>query len=287
MPITTCQAPDLHPRKPAITVPPGACDTHAHLFGATDRYPHQSKPAYTPPDVDVDDYRQMLATLGIERAVIVHSAVNRDHQVTIDALRESEGRWRGIATLGPAVTERELALLHEAGFRGVRFNPYNNTEVGLRGLEEVAARIKPYGWHVQLHLDARDLVELEDRLLRLGVPIVIDHLGHMPTAAGIGDPGFQKLLTMLRRKQCWVKLSAPMRFEDLRPPYPGVIPFAQALIEAGPDRVVWGSDWPHVIFDGYMPNDGELLDLLALWAPDAALRKRILVDNAAALYGYA
>jgi len=125
------------------------------------------------------------------------------------------------------------------------------------------------------------------RLEKLPVEVVIDHLGHMPLAAGLGHPGFQLLLRMLRERRCWVKLSAPMRFEDPRPPYPNVTPFAQALIEAAPDRVVWGSDWPHVLFDGFIPNDGELLDLLATWAPDPALRKRILVDNPVALYGFA
>jgi 2-pyrone-4,6-dicarboxylate lactonase len=283
---TPCPAPHLHTSRPAIDVPPGACDTHAHLFEPGGRHALKSRRAYTPPPVSVDDYRRMLAALGVQRAVIVHSAVYEDHQVTIDALKASQGQWRAIAVANPAMTEREIEVLHEAGFRGVRFNPYNNPEAGLRGVEELAARIQPFGWHVQLHLNAADLVGIEDRLTRLPVDIVIDHLGHMPTTRGIAHPGFQRLLAMLKEKRCWVKLSAPMRFEDERPPYPGVIPFAQALVDAGPDRVVWGTDWPHVIFDGFMPDDGKLLDILALWAPDAALRKRILVDNPAQLYGF-
>ncbi len=286
LPRIPCQLPDLKTRQPAIAVPPGACDAHAHLFGPPDRYPYKATRGYTPPPVTVDDYRRMLGVLGIEHAVIVHTGVHDGYQVTIDALQAAQGRWRATALPDPAMGEQEIAALDAAGFRGVRFNPYYNAEQELRTMEAIAARIKPFGWHLQFHLDASSLVQLAPRLEKLPVEFVIDHLGHMPLAKGISDPGFQRLLGMLREKRCWVKLSAPMRFEDSRPPYPNVVPFAQALIEAGPDRVVWGSDWPHVIFDGYMANDGELLDILALWAPDAALRKRILVDNPAALYGF-
>lgn len=285
LPQIPCQMPDLNTRKPSIEVLRGACDAHAHLFGPPGRYPYTPTKGYTPPPVTVEDYMRMLDVLGMEHAVIVHTGIHDGYQVTIDALKASQGRWRATA-LSNLTNEKELAALDEVGFRGIRFNPYYNAEQELRPMEEIAARIKPFGWHLQFHLDAANLVELAPRLEKLPVGIVIDHLGHMPLAKGIRNPGFQILLGMLREKRCWVKLSAPMRFEDERPPYPNVVPFAQALIEAGPDRVVWGSDWPHVIFDGYMPNDGELLDILALWAPDAAMRKRILVDNPAALYGF-
>lgn len=285
LPQIRCQMPDLNTRKPSIEVLRGACDAHAHLFGPPGRYPYTPTKGYTPPPVTVEDYNRMLDVLGMEHAVIVHTGIHDGYQVTIDALKASQGRWRATA-LSNLTSEKEIAALDEAGFRGIRFNPYYNAEQELRPMEDVAARIKPFGWHLQFHLDAANLVELAPRLEKLPVGIVIDHLGHMPLAKGIRNPGFQILLGMLREKRCWVKLSAPMRFEDERPPYPNVVPFAQALIEAGPDRVVWGSDWPHVIFDGYMPNDGELLDILALWAPDAAMRKRILVDNPAALYGF-
>jgi predicted TIM-barrel fold metal-dependent hydrolase len=282
----TCPNPDLEPRRPRITVPAGACDTHAHVYEAGERYPLKANRPFTPPPVRVSDYRDMLDTLGLERAVIVHSGVHEDHQVTIDAIRSSGGRWRGIAVADPAMSEREIADLDAAGFRGVRFNPYNAPAAGLRGIEEVAARIKPFGWHVQLHINAEHMVEMAPRLATLPVDIVVDHLGHMPMAAGIDHPGFQLLLAMLREGRCWVKLSAPMRFEDERLPYPNVVPFAHALIEANSSHVVWGSDWPHVIYDGFMPNDGDLLDLLEVWAPDEALRKKILVDNPARLYGF-
>ncbi len=277
-----CHLPDPHTRKPSIEVPPGACDTHFHLFSK----PFIDNPPYTPPEAGLEEYRAMINALGIERAVIVQTVLPRDNRGALAALRAANGCWRAIALPNPDFTDVQLQEMHGAGFRGVRFNPYYDAEAELRHLEQIVARIKPLGWHAQFHLDARNLPELAPRFDRLGVEIVIDHLGHMPPEAGIDEPGFQLLLQMLREQRCWVKLSAPMRFADARPPYPSVTPFAQALIEAGPDRVLWGSDWPHVVFDGFMPNDADLLDLLAVWAPDAALRKKILVDNPARLYGF-
>jgi 2-pyrone-4,6-dicarboxylate lactonase len=281
-----CQPPDLKPRRPTIAVPPGAWDCHVHIFGPEDKYPMKPVWRYTPSAASIDDYRRMLAVLGIEHAVIVQTGIYQDAQVTIDAVAASNGSWRGIALLDASTTEREVARLHAIGFRGVRFNPRNVKETGLRGLEEVAALIRPFGWHVQFHMDARDLVEIGPRLERLPTDIVIDHFGHVPIEAGVEHAGFQYLLRMLKDRKCWVKLSAPNRFRDSRPPYPAVLPYAHALVAAEPARLVWGSDWPHSRFSGFMPNDGELLDLLALWAPDPAVRRRILVDNPAQLYGW-
>jgi 2-pyrone-4,6-dicarboxylate lactonase len=281
-----CQSPDLDPRRPTIDVPSGACDCHVHIFGPEEEYPMKPVRRYTPSATGIDDYRRMLSVTGVERAVIVQTGIYEDGQVTVDAVAASGGRWRGIALLDASATEREVERLHSVGFCGVRFNPRNLKEAGLRGLEEVAAVIRPFGWHVQFHLDARDLVEIGPRLERLPTDIVIDHFGHVPTDAGVDHPGFQYLLRMLKDHRCWVKLSAPNRFRDPRPPYPAVLPYAKALVAVEPARLVWGSDWPHSRFSGFMPNDGELLDLLALWAPDPAVRRRILVDNPAKLYGF-
>lgn len=282
-----CAAPDLNPRKPSIAVPPGACDCHAHIFGDPARYPYKTVRRYTPSAASVDDYRRMLAVLGIERAVIVQTGIFHGNDVTYDVLKESGGKWRGIALLDGSVTTQEIARLDEAGFRGVRLNPRNVKTDDLKDMEIIAQKIAPFGWHLQFHLDARDLVTLAGRLRKLPVEIVVDHLGHMPADAGVDHPGFQELLAMLREGRCWVKLSSPNRFGDPRPPYPSVLPYARALVDAAPERCVWASDWPHSRFAGFMPNDGDLLDLLATWVPDAALRKTILVDNPARLYGFA
>ena len=281
-----CPPPDLNPRQPSIAVPPGACDCHAHIFGDPGRYPYKPVRRYTPSAATVDDYRHMLDVLGVERAVIVQTGIFDGNEVTYDVLRESGGQWRGIALLDGGVTTPEIARLNEAGFRGVRLNPRNVKSDDLKDMETIAQKIAPFGWHLQFHLDARDLTTLAPRLRKLPVAIVVDHFGHMPVEAGVDHPGFQELLALLREGRAWVKLSSPNRFGDPRPPYPNVTPYAQALIATAPERCVWASDWPHSRFAGFMPNDGDLLDLLAGWAPDAAVRKRILVDNPAQLYGF-
>jgi 2-pyrone-4,6-dicarboxylate lactonase len=281
-----CAAPDLHPHPPSFAVPQGACDCHAHIFGDPVRYPYKPVRRYTPSAATVDDYRHMLKVLGLERAVIVQTGIFHGNDVTYDVLKESGGQWRGIALLDGNVTTQEIARLNDAGFRGVRLNPRNLKADELKDMETIAQKIAPFGWHLQFHLDARNLATLAERLRKLPVDIVVDHLGHMPVDAGVDHPGFQELLALLREGRTWVKLSSPNRFGDPRPPYPNVTPYAHALIAAAPDRCVWASDWPHSRFAGFMPNDGDLLDLLAVWAPDAALRKRILVDNPARLYGF-
>jgi 2-pyrone-4,6-dicarboxylate lactonase len=281
-----CAAPDLNPHPPSFTVPQGACDCHAHIFGDPARYPYKTVRRYTPSAATVDDYRHMLKVLGLERAVIVQTGIFHGNDVTYDVLKESGGQWRGIALLDGSVTTQEIARLDDAGFRGVRLNPRNVKADDLKDMETIAQKIAPFGWHLQLHLDARNLTTLAPRLRELPVDIVVDHLGHMPLDAGVDHPGFQELLALLREGRGWVKLSSPNRFGDPRPPYPNVTPYAHALIAAAPDRCVWASDWPHSRFAGDMPNDGDLLDLLSVWAPDATLRKRILVDNPACLYGF-
>jgi predicted TIM-barrel fold metal-dependent hydrolase len=242
---------------------------------------------YTPSAATVDDYRHMLKVLGLERAVIVQTGIFHGNDVTCDVLKESGGQWRGIALLDGSVTSQEIARLNDAGFRGVRLNPRNVKADELKDMETIARKIAPFGWHLQFHLDARNLTTLAKRLRKLPVDIVVDHLGHMPVDAGVDHPGFQELLALLREGRAWVKLSSPNRFGDPRPPYPNVTPYAHALIAAAPERCLWASDWPHSRFAGFMPNDGDLLDLLAMWAPDSTVRKRILVDNPARLYGFA
>jgi predicted TIM-barrel fold metal-dependent hydrolase len=291
--IPICDGPDARPRKPALKAPPLACDCHAHIFGPVARYPYSPKRLFTPPDVTIAQYRSLLATLGIERAVLVTPSVyGMDNERQLDALVEMGGRWRGVAVTPTDVGERELERLHEAGFRGVRVNLFAKSGLMLDDLERISQRIAPLEWHVQLHADARELAAIVPRLRKLPVDVVFDHLGHVPAAAGVSHPGFQALLGLLREGRYWAKLSAPYRLSELPYPYADVTPFAQALIAAAPDRLVWGSDWPHPAVPGHMPanfvmpNDADLLDILALWTPDAAVQKKILVDNPARLYDF-
>ena len=281
-----CQGPDLQPRRPALAVPQGAWDCHAHIFGDPARYPYRDKRRYTPAPAGLEEYRAMLAALGLEHAVIVQPTLYPDNQVTIDALKASGGKWRGIALLDASASDAELERLNGLGFRGVRFHPRRGSIHALDGLELLCERMAAFGWHAQFHLDARDLVELGPRLNKLPVPFVIDHLGHMAPAAeaSLDDPGFQFLLRSLESGRGWAKLSAPNRFGDPKPPYASVLPFARALIRANPEQVVWATDWPHSSHTGYMPNDAELLDLLSLWAPESAVQHKILVENPMRLY---
>jgi len=291
--IPICDGPDTQPRKPRLTAPPGAIDCHAHIFGPVARYPFSPKRLFTPPDATLAQYRQLLATLGIARAVLVTPSVyGMDNERQLDTLVEMQGAWRGVAVVATDVAESELERLHRAGFRGVRVNLFAKSGLMLDDLEAIAARVSPLRWHVQLHADARTLPEIAARLRRLPVDVVFDHMGHIPAAAGVAHPGFSALLELMREGRFWAKLSAPYRLSELRYPWNDVVPFARALISAAPDRLVWGSDWPHPAVPGHMPanfvmpNDGDLLDVLSLWADDPGVQRKILVDNPRRLYDF-
>jgi predicted TIM-barrel fold metal-dependent hydrolase len=288
--VPTIPGPDPSPTPPGFVPPPGACDCHAHVFGPQDRYPYVAGRTYTPPDCPLPAYRRMLDTLGLARCVLVQPSVyGADNRLMMACLDELGAAARGVAVMSPRATDAELEALHARGVRGLRLNLiYSGGGVGLGDAEALAARIAPLGWHLQFLVDVSATPDLRRRLARLPVPCVIDHMGHLPAAKGVRDAGFRDLLDALAEGRTWVKLSGAYRMTALAdPPYDDVRPMAEALIAANPDRLVWGSDWPHPALHVPMPNDGTLLDLLAAWAPDALLRRRILVDNPARLYGFA
>jgi predicted TIM-barrel fold metal-dependent hydrolase len=285
--IPGCQGYNPDPGKPRLAIPLGSSDCHAHIFGSQDRYPYTPNRSYTPPEASIDAYRRMLAALGFARAVIVQPSVyGTDNRCTRDAVVASGGRWRGVAVVEPGVSDALLAELHAAGFRGVRINLLFKGGLQLDALERIARAIQPLGWHVQLLLDGRDLPELAERLQRLPVDFVVDHMGHMPASLGVAHAGFQTLLQLLRGGRCWVKLSGAYRVSSKPQPYEDAVPFARALVETAPDKLVFGTDWPHPSISVPMPQDANLLDLLPIWAPDEATRRRILVENPARLYDF-
>jgi len=285
--IPGCQAYNPDPGKPGLAIPPGSCDCHAHIFGPQDEYPYTANRSYTPPEASTDAYLRMLRALGFERAVIVQPSVyGIDNRCTRDAIVDSGGAWRGVAVVEPCATDSHLAELHAAGFRGVRINLLFKGGLQMQALEQIAHVIKPLGWHVQLLLDGRDLPELAERLRRLPVDFVVDHMGHMPASLGIGHAGFQTLLELLRGGRCWVKLSGAYRIAANPYPYDDAVPFARALVETAPDKLVFGTDWPHPSISVPMPQDASLLDLLPIWVLDEAMRRRILVENPARLYDF-
>jgi predicted TIM-barrel fold metal-dependent hydrolase len=286
--IPVCTAPNPDPGKPKVVVPPNAWDCHAHIFGPVEQYPFIPGRSYTPPPASIQAYQRMLRALGLDRAVIVQPSVyGTDNRCTHDAVAVSSGRWRGIAVVGATTDMHTLRRLHDAGFRGARINLLFQGGVAMENLEQVARLIAPLGWHVQLLVDGRDLPELAPRLRRLPVRFVIDHMGHMPAQLGLAHPGFTVLLALVREGNCWVKLSGPYRVSAKPYPYEDAAPIAKALVEAAPEHMLWGSDWPHPSFQGAMPVDATLLDLLASWVPEPRTRQRILTTNPAELYDFA
>ncbi len=275
----------------AGALPPGACDCHVHVFGPSARYPFAADRAYTPPEASFRSYQRVMRDLGLTRAVLVQPSVyGTDNRAMLDAMRHGGPAVRGVAVIGAPddCGADGLAALDAAGVRGVRMNTLFPGPEGSDDLDELAARIAPFGWHLQVLIDVAETTGLAKRLGSLPVATVIDHLGHMPAALGRDHPGFQDLLALLREGRCWVKLSAPYRLSGRRgPPYDDVRPFAEAVLEAAPDRVVWGSDWPHPAIEGPRPHPATLLDPLFDWVDDADLRRRVLVDNPVHLYGFA
>ena len=291
-PIPTCAPHDPAPRAPAVAPPRLACDCHAHVCGPAARYPYAPNRIYTPPDALPADYRHMLDALGIERAVLVQPSVyGTDNRAMLDALDGDPARLRGVAVVDFDVDAKSIEALHARGVRGVRCNIVDLKDgqgvLPVAALTTLAKRIAPFGWHLEFLMHVDEFPDLDRQLAPIGVPMVFGHLGYVPTARGTHSEGFEALLRLLRDGRAWVKLTAPYRLTGSALPYADVDPFAARLVEAAPDRLVWGNDWPHVIIKTAMPNDGDLFDIFNRWVPDAALRRRILVDNPAILYGFA
>jgi 2-pyrone-4,6-dicarboxylate lactonase len=285
--IRTCPAPDPHPTGPSrYAVPAGAVDTHAHVIGLPPDYPLVADRSYTPPAAPAARYHAMLDATGMRHGVLVQVSVHgTDNRLLVETLRADSERLRGIAVVPLGLPERELAALKEAGVVGLRLNVLFGGGVGFEDLEAYGALAREMGWHLQFLLDARQLPGLAGRLARLPVPVVIDHMGHMPTSAGLDDPGFRTLVDFVR-DGAWVKLSGAFRTSVTGAPYADTIPFARALNEAAPERCLWGSDWPHVAAWDGPPRIGDLLDLVADWIPDPARRHLTFVDNPRRLYGF-
>ncbi|WP_213309138.1 amidohydrolase family protein [Paraburkholderia sacchari] len=280
--------PPVHDIAPAtFDVPHFACDAHAHVVSPdATTYPVVPDRSYTPVPCPAEAYLAMLDANGMERGVLVQISVyGTDNRYMLEVLRRNPARLRGVGVVAPDVTDHELAEMHDAGVRGLRLNVLYGGGIGLSAMEALAARIEDMGWHLQLLLDARQLPELMPRLQKLTLPVVVDHMGHMPVEMGTQHPGFQALKHLLAEHGWWTKLSGAFRISDEPAPYPNVTEWAQTLIEAAPDRLVWGSDWPHVAVRT-MPDAGQLRNLLAKWIPDATLRHKVLVSNPERLYGF-
>jgi len=268
--------------------PPLACDSHCHVFGPAAKFPYDPKAAYAPDDAPLEALQDLHSRLGLQRAVIVHASCHgADMRVTLDAIARSGGRYRGTAIIDTSYSDKDFDRMHRGGIRGVRFNFVRHLggrpDMGF--FKRTVERLQRLGWHLILHLDAVDLVEFESLFRSLPVPFVIDHMGRVNAVDGLKQPPFQILLGFMKQKNAWVKICGAERVSSEGPPFTDAVPFARALIAAAPDRVLWGTDWPHPNVK-WMPDDAALLELFPLMAPDAALQKQILVDNPARLYGF-
>lgn len=285
----TIAPPDPDTRRPEYRAPPGSCDAHCHVFGPADVFPYASTRKYTPPDAPKEKLRQLHDTLGLERAVIVQASCHgTDNSAMLDAIAASDGRYRGVCNADDSFTESQFAELHAGGIRGVRFNfvKHLGGAPDLDKMRAIIEKVRHLPWHVELHFDAKDLLEYESVLDEIPLPVVIDHMGRAPVVDGVGQAPFQSLLSKLRNSEnLWVKVSGSERLSATGPPFSDALPFASACIDAAPDRVIWGTDWPHPNVK-LMPNDGDLVDLIPQMAPTIDLQRQLLVDNPARLFGF-
>ena len=282
------QPPDPTPKTPRLKLPAGACDCHIHLFGPASKYPFDPGSRYISEDALPEDNIRLQDVLGLSHAVVVSGGgYGRTTHHLVDVLERFPERFRGVALLPAQMTDLEFVRLTKLGVRGLRFVSAAHG-AHLPHLDPtMAARAFEHGWHVQFYPAPGDIVDFADKLLALPNQVVLDHFAAVPAAGGIDQPAFKAVLRLLDSGKVWVKISGPMRCAKGDFPYAEVTPMAQALVRHAPERLVWGTDWPHVNMNNrQMPNDGDLVDLLADWAPDAAVRRRILVDNPRRLYGF-
>lgn len=276
------------PKHPDFQVPEGAVDAHCHVFGPASRFPFAPERKYTPVDAPKEQLFRLRDHLGFSRNVIVQATCHgRNNDALVDALDVSDGRARGVAVIGADITDRELETLDRAGVRGVRFNFLKRLvdDTPHEVFEKIAQRVQPLGWHVVVYFEAQDLTTVAPLLGRLSGRIVVDHMGRPDVTKGVDGPEFARFIELLERnQQIWVKVSCPERLTVSGPPYDDVVPFAHRLVTTFPDRVLWGTDWPHPNMETHMPDDGVLTDLIPRIAPTKSLQQALLVTNPMRLY---
>ncbi|HIP10987.1 MAG TPA: 2-pyrone-4,6-dicarboxylate hydrolase [Rhodospirillales bacterium] len=290
--IKDCLPPDRHPRKPNIILPQGSIDTHVHVFDSK----YQLSPArgYTPPDSTLADLKHLHDTLGLDRVVFTQPSIyGTDNSAITDGINNLNGatsnRARGVVAVSLDVTDEELADFDAQGIRGIRLNTDNKggMPIGLDQIAKIAERIDGLNWHLEFLFPGQDILDLMPIFTSLKVPMSIGHFAYQPATAGVEAPGFQSLLELMRQGNTWMKISGANRVSqtDL-PPYDDVKPMAQALIEVAPDRIMWGTDWPHPNKYEVNPNDGDLVNAFGEWVTDESLRRKIMVDTPASFYRF-
>ena len=284
--------PDPNPRTPKFKPPPGTCDTHFHVFGPPHLFPYRDSRLYTPPAAPIEHFFGMAAVVGIERGVMVQPTVHLwDSASTLDAIAKGEGRLLGMIHANPDFTLADHRKLHDGGVRGVRFNcvPRNAGSFDEARFNRVLSQVEALGWVTDLHMDPDFLAPHAEFIRRIPLPVVIDHFANVHSTAGKDAADFKILHDLLGEKHVWLKISGADRLLSRGAHYDAIVPMARALIARAPDRIIWGTDWPHsnIFKHGQMPNDGDLMDMLLDFAPDEAVRRKVLVDNPARLFGFA
>ena len=277
------------PRKPDYVLPPGAVDAHCHVFGPGNVFPYAPERKYTPVDAPKEKLFALRDFLGFERNVIVQATCHgADNRALVDALLAAGDKARGVATIKPGVTREELAGMHEAGVCGIRFNFVRRLadpkpDEYYRGLVDL---IKEFRWHIVIYFEAPDLAERWDLFTSLPTDIVVDHIGRPDVTQPLDGEGFELFQKLMREHgNVWAKLSGAERLSVSGPPrYDDFVPFARHIAETFPDRVIWGTDWPHPNMKSHMPDEGDLVDLVPRIAPTEELQRKLLVDNPMRLY---
>lgn len=277
-----------HPSKPAFHPPQGSIDSHCHVFGPADRFPFSPRRKYTPVDAPTETLFALRDHLGLSRNVIVQATCHgTDNSAMIDAIERSEGRARGVAVVDADVTEEELRKLHDQGVRGVRFN-FLKRLVGDAPKDDyvrIAEALVALGWHTVVYFESAELADLAPFISSLPGQIVIDHMGRPEIADGLDGTGFKSVLGLMDSEpRFWIKVSCPERLTVAGPPYDDVVPFARTLVERYPDRVLWGTDWPHPNMRSHVPDEGTLVDMIPRIAVTEELQRKLLVDNPTRLY---
>ena len=276
-----------NPKKPDIVLPAGACDSHCHVFGPGDRFPYSPTSSYIPVDAPKEVLFQRHTYLGIDRSVVVQASCHgTDNTAMVDAIRTGGDAYRGIAILSPDVSQDQLAEMHEAGVRGVRFNFVKRLKArqpeAVR--QKIIDKIVPFGWHVVVYLEPEDLPEIRDFLVRIPTPVVIDHMARLPMEKGAQSAEFEAVAQLLADDRFWIKVIGAERLSKEGPPYNDTHEVARALMRLAPDRVLWGTDWPHPNMTTHVPDDGVLVDRIGIICQDEAQRQALLVDNPTRLY---
>jgi 2-pyrone-4,6-dicarboxylate lactonase len=277
------------PTAPTFSLPPGAVDAHCHVFGPGDVFPYSPGRKYTPCDGGKEDLFRLRDFLGFSRNVIVQATCHgADNRALLDAIAHSDGRARGVATVKRDVSDEELVRLHAGGVRGVRFNFVKRLvdRLPTEELVEIAKRIAPLGWHIVIYFEAQELEELQDFFLSLPTPLVVDHMGTPRVAEGADGPLFDRFIAFMgARDDIWCKVTCPERLSPEGPPfYSDVIPFGRRVVETFPDRVLWGTDWPHPNVSSHTPDEGQLVDFIPKIAVTAEQQRKLLLDNPMRLY---